>query len=113
MQQNCIVLSLCFPGSSNGKESICNARDSGSVPGSGTSSGEGIFLPGKSHGQRRLVGYNPWGHTELDMTGLVTQTHILVFTSLMVNWYESEQVLRESESRQIGTLHTLFFNIFN
>ena len=70
-------------------------------------------MPGKSHGQRRLVGYNPWGHTELDMTELVTQTHILVFTSLMVNWYESEQVLRESESRQIGTLHTLFFNIFN
>ena len=21
-----------------------------------------IFLPGKSHGQRRLVGYGPWGH---------------------------------------------------
>ena len=90
MQQNCIVLSLCFPGSSDGKESICNAGDSGSVPGLGTSSGEEIFLPGKSHGQRSLVGYNPWGHTELDMIALVTQTHILVFTSLMVNWYESE-----------------------
>ena len=21
-----------------------------------------VFLPGKSHGQRSLVGYNPWGH---------------------------------------------------
>ena len=21
-----------------------------------------VFLPGKSHGQRRLVGYSPWGH---------------------------------------------------
>jgi len=21
-----------------------------------------VFLPGESHGQRRLVGYNPWGH---------------------------------------------------
>ena len=21
-----------------------------------------IFLPGKSHGQRSLVGYSPWGH---------------------------------------------------
>ena len=37
MQQNCIVLSLCFPGSSDGKESICNAGDSGSVAGSGRS----------------------------------------------------------------------------
>ena len=25
-----------------------------------------VFLPGKSHGQRSLVGYSPWGHTELD-----------------------------------------------
>ena len=24
-----------------------------------------IFLPGKSHGQRRLVGYSPWGHKRL------------------------------------------------
>ena len=23
-----------------------------------------IFLPGKSHGQRSLVGYSPWGHKE-------------------------------------------------
>ena len=21
-----------------------------------------VFLPGKSHGQRSLVGYSPWGH---------------------------------------------------
>ena len=21
-----------------------------------------VFLPGKSHGQRGLVGYSPWGH---------------------------------------------------
>ena len=27
-----------------------------------------IFLPGKSPGQRSLVGYSPWDHTESDMT---------------------------------------------
>ena len=27
-----------------------------------------VFLPGKSHGQRGLVGYSPWGCKELDMT---------------------------------------------
>jgi len=27
-----------------------------------------VFLPGKSHGQRSLAGYSPWGHKELDMT---------------------------------------------
>ena len=25
-----------------------------------------VFLPGKSHGQRSLVGHSPWGRTELD-----------------------------------------------
>ena len=27
-----------------------------------------IFLLGKSHGQRSLAGYTPWGHKELDTT---------------------------------------------
>ena len=27
-----------------------------------------VFLPGESHGQRSLVGYSPWGHTESDTT---------------------------------------------
>ena len=27
-----------------------------------------VFLPGKFHGQRSLVGYSPWGRKELDMT---------------------------------------------
>ena len=27
-----------------------------------------VFLSGEAHGQRSLVGYNPQGHKELDMT---------------------------------------------
>ena len=27
-----------------------------------------VLLPGKSHGQRSLAGYSPWGHKESDMT---------------------------------------------
>ena len=34
-----------------------------------------VFLPGKSHGQRSLAGYNPWGRKELDMTELTKQAH--------------------------------------
>ena len=34
-----------FPGSSAGKESTCNAGDSGLIPGSGRSPGEGIGYP--------------------------------------------------------------------
>ena len=52
------------------------AADTGdmvSIPGSGISPGGGngsppVFLSGKSHGQRCLVGYSPWGHKKLDRT---------------------------------------------
>ena len=34
-----------------------------------------VFLPGKSHGQKNLVGYSPWGNKELDMTERLNQHH--------------------------------------
>ena len=34
-----------FPGGSDGKESVCNARDLGSIPGWGRSAREGIGYP--------------------------------------------------------------------
>ena len=34
-----------------------------------------VFLPGKSHGQRSLVGYSPWGRKESDTTEPPTHTH--------------------------------------
>ena len=44
-------------------------RDVGSFPGSGRSPGGGNgnslqYLPGKSYGEKRVVSYNPKGHTE-------------------------------------------------
>ena len=36
-----------------------------------------VLLPGKSHGQRSLLGYNPWGRKESDTTEqLHFQCHI-------------------------------------
>ena len=61
------VLFLGFPGGSVRKDSSANAGDVSSVPGLGRSPGERngnqptpVFLPGKSHGQRSLMGYSPW-----------------------------------------------------
>ena len=34
-----------------------------------------VFLPGKSHGWKSLVGYSPWGRKELDTTKWLTHTH--------------------------------------
>ena len=48
-----------------GKESTCHAGETGMIPGLERSPGEGngnLLLPGKSHGQRNLVGYSPKGH---------------------------------------------------
>ena len=71
----CTLLILCikqitsdnlgFPGGSEGQVSGCNAGDLGSIPGLGSSPGEGKLLPGKFHGWRSLVGYNPWDGKEL------------------------------------------------
>ena len=35
-------------------------------------------MPGASHGQRRLAGYSPWGHKELD-TAESLSMHALYF----------------------------------
>ena len=74
---------LGFPGSSDGKESACNAGDPGLIPGSGRSPGgrNGNLLQysclENPHGQRSLVGYNPWGHKESDTSeGLRTAQHL-------------------------------------
>ena len=63
-----------FPGGTDGKESACNVRDLGSIPGLERSPGEGNGNPlqyscrENPHGQRSLVGYSPWGQKESDMT---------------------------------------------
>ena len=56
-------------------------RDEGSIPGLGRSPEEGMqptaaFLPGESHGQRKLAGYSPWDHKELDTTEVSEHTHV-------------------------------------
>ena len=59
---------------SDGKVSVYSVGDLGSIPGLGRAPGEGNGTPlqyyclGKSHGQRSLVGYSPWGRKESDTT---------------------------------------------
>ena len=46
---------------------------SGRSPGGEHGKPTPLFLPGKSHGQRSLAGYSPWGPKESDMTELSTR----------------------------------------
>ena len=45
----------------SGKESACQVGDAGLIPGSRTWQPTPVFLPRKSHRQRSLAGYSPWG----------------------------------------------------
>ena len=69
-----ICISEGFPDGLVVKNLPANAADVGLIPGLGRSSGVGngnaLQYPclENSHGQRNLVGYNPWGHKESDMT---------------------------------------------
>ena len=60
-----------FPGGSDGKESVYNAGDPGSIPGSGSSLGEGKGNPLQySCLENPMDGgaWCPWGHKESDTT---------------------------------------------
>ena len=66
-----------FPGGASGKEPTCQCRRLkrrgfdpwvGKIPWSRKWQPTPVFLPGKSHGQRNLMGYSLWGCKELDMT---------------------------------------------
>ena len=69
-----MALSKDFPGDSVVKNPPANAKDLGSIPGSGRSPGERTGNPlqysclEKSHGQRSMVGHSPWFCKESDKT---------------------------------------------
>ena len=70
--------------------SIQVTGDAGSIPGLGRAPGEGngnlLQNSGKSHRQRNLVGYSPWGHKESDTTKhtllVVNLRKVMLFFSL-------------------------------
>ena len=83
-----------YPGGSDGEEFACNAGDLCSIPESGRSPGGGkglptpVFLPGKYHGQRTLVGYNPWSHKKSETTEhsvSILQIHMFVLIFVLHN----------------------------
>ena len=65
------------PYGASGKESTCQCRRckrrgldpwDGTIPWRRKWQFTPVFLPEKSHEQRSLVGYSPWGHKEADLT---------------------------------------------
>ena len=60
-----------------------------------------VFLPGKFHGQRSLVGYSPWGHKKLDMTE---------WMSMYTRWGMWDLVLRPRIELELPALEARSFN---
>ena len=72
-------------------------RESGSIPGLGRPPGGGqhltpIFLPGESHGQRRLEGYSPQCHKELDTTEATyhSTAHGILRIAILLKYFQKK-----------------------
>ena len=59
-----------------------------------------VLLPGKSHGQRSLVGCSPWGHEESDMTERLS---LFIFMHWRRKW-QPTPVFLPGESQGRGSL---------
>ena len=59
-----------LPGGSDGEESACNAGDAlvRKILWGREWQPTPVLLPGESHGQKSLEGYNPWACKQLDVT---------------------------------------------
>ena len=71
------MVNMGFPDGSVGEESTCQYKRLkrhrfdpwvGKILWSRKWQPTPVFLPGKFHGQKSLVGYSPWGCKELDIT---------------------------------------------
>ena len=111
-----IPVFLAFPGGSDSKESAWNAGDLsfdpwvGKIPWRRAWQPTPVFLLGKSHGQRSLASYGPWGHKESDTTEqLSTAQHSKPpwRASLVAQWSRIHQPMQETWDRSLGWADTL------
>ena len=100
-----------FPGGSCGKESVCQCRRHkrhgfdpwvGKIPWKRKWQPTPVFLPGKFHGQRSLVGYNPWGHK--DRPYWMTEhacigTPIVLSRIISSEWDPQERMWKKKKTR--------------
>ena len=69
----------------NPSANVGDTRDISSIPGSGIEwQSTPVFLPGKSHGQRSLVGPSPWGCKESDMPEQAHIGYLMILTILFI-----------------------------
>ena len=70
-----VLCQMSFPGSSVVKNLPANAGDMGLIAWRRKWQPTPVFLPGKSHGQRSLASYSPWGHKRVGHNLATKQLH--------------------------------------
>ena len=74
-----------------------------------------VFSPGKSHGQRSLVGYSPWGGSQRDTTEHVHISNYLCWKTFYLSWtnafikYNKRNLLQKWNKHKQNTYKALFF----
>ena len=72
-----------------------------------------VFLPGKYHGQRNLLGYSPRGYKDSDTTEPVT--HVIRYAKNIKNSFKESLLIRSRDlNRTINRnlMQDLFFSLF-
>ena len=59
-----------------------------------------VFLPGKSHGERSLAGYRPWGCKELNMTEHACSGKLRTHTGIKIDLDESGEGAEQRKGQQ-------------
>ena len=92
-----------FSGGSDGKESTCRRPRFDpwvrKIPWRREWQPTPVFLPGKSHGQRSLASYRPWGHKESDMTEGLTLSLLTFIRPIQSEGSESTNVILRNCSK--------------
>ena len=91
------------------KNPPANAGQAGSLSGLGGSPGEGngkptsVFLPGKPHGQRSVVGYSPWDRKRVkyDLVTNQQQTTTIFFHIICGNELRKKEKYLFPRERQL------------
>ena len=103
----CVCACMCahFLGSSAGKESACNAGDTGSIPGSGSSPGEGNSYPLQYSGLENSMDWGAWQAAVHGVTR--SQTRLSAFHIYMCVCAHHIFFIHSSVGGQLGTFPVL------
>ena len=96
----------------SGKESSCQCRGHRFlIPGLGRPPWRRkwqptpVFLPGKSHGQRSLVGCSPWGCKEMDMTSWLNSNNSVLLYFFCFFFLAFTHILKYRYHRKVCILN--------